>query len=95
MVYELSRVANRRHNGAIPENVFTKPPSAELRPDQKDTDSLPDYDVLDAILEAYVERYRTPRADRRRAQRCRSSWCATSSTKWIATNTSASRPRPA
>jgi NAD+ synthase (glutamine-hydrolysing) len=61
MVYSLSRIANRRHNGAIPESVFTKPPSAELRPDQKDTDSLPEYDVLDKILEAYVEHYRTPK----------------------------------
>jgi NAD+ synthase/NAD+ synthase (glutamine-hydrolysing) len=61
MVYSLSRIANRRHNGAIPENVFTKPPSAELRPDQKDTDSLPPYEVLDPILEAYIEQYRTPR----------------------------------
>jgi NAD+ synthase (glutamine-hydrolysing) len=60
LVYQLSRIANRRHNGAIPENVFTKPPSAELRPDQKDTDSLPPYDVLDPILEAYIEQYRTP-----------------------------------
>ena len=59
MVYSLSRIANRRHNGAIPESVFTKPPSAELRPDQKDTDSLPEYDVLDRILEAYVEEYQT------------------------------------
>ena len=55
LVYHLSRVANRRHNNAIPENVFIKPPSAELRPDQKDTDSLPEYDVLDAILKLYVE----------------------------------------
>jgi NAD+ synthetase len=65
MVYSLSRVANKRHHdkhgGAIPESVFTKPPSAELRPDQKDTDSLPEYDVLDRILEAYIEQYRTPR----------------------------------
>ncbi len=61
MVYSLSRIANRRHNGAIPENVFRKPPSAELRPDQKDSDSLPEYDVLDRILEAYVEHYKTPR----------------------------------
>ncbi len=60
MVYTLSRVANKRHEGAIPETVFTKPPSAELRPDQKDTDSLPEYDVLDRILEAYIELYRTP-----------------------------------
>jgi len=55
LVYSLSRVANKRHKGAIPENVFTKPPSAELRPDQKDTDSLPEYDVLDQILRRYVE----------------------------------------
>jgi NAD+ synthase/NAD+ synthase (glutamine-hydrolysing) len=60
LVYELSRVANRRHNQAIPESVFTKPPSAELRPDQKDSDSLPEYAVLDPILKAYVEEYRSP-----------------------------------
>ncbi len=60
LVYELSRIANRRHPGAIPESVFTKPPSAELRPDQKDTDSLPPYDILDPILEAYVEQYHAP-----------------------------------
>jgi NAD+ synthase (glutamine-hydrolysing) len=61
MVYALSRIANRRHAGAIPENVFTKPPSAELRADQKDSDSLPEYGVLDRILEAYIEQYRTPK----------------------------------
>jgi NH3-dependent NAD+ synthetase len=60
-VYKLARIGNQRHAGAIPESVFTKPPSAELRPDQKDTDSLPEYEVLDPILEAYVEQYRTPR----------------------------------
>ena len=60
LVYALSRVANQRHPGAIPEAVFVKPPSAELRPDQKDSDSLPPYDVLDSILRAYVEDYRTP-----------------------------------
>jgi NAD+ synthase (glutamine-hydrolysing) len=61
MVYALSRIANRRLGDAIPEAVFTKPPSAELRPDQKDTDSLPEYGVLDRILEAYVEQMRTPK----------------------------------
>jgi NAD+ synthetase len=61
LVYELSRVANTRHRGAIPESVFEKPPSAELRPDQKDTDSLPDYDVLDRILRAYIEENQSPR----------------------------------
>jgi NAD+ synthase (glutamine-hydrolysing) len=60
LVYDLSRVANKRHDGAIPESVFTKPPSAELRPDQKDTDSLPEYDVLDRILKAYVEDVMSP-----------------------------------
>jgi NAD+ synthase/NAD+ synthase (glutamine-hydrolysing) len=55
MVYALSRIANRRHGDAIPESVFEKPPSAELRPDQKDSDSLPPYDVLDGILRLYVE----------------------------------------
>jgi NAD+ synthase (glutamine-hydrolysing) len=60
LVYDLSRVANQRHPGAIPESVFQKPPSAELRPDQKDTDSLPEYEVLDAILRAYVEDYESP-----------------------------------
>jgi NAD+ synthase (glutamine-hydrolysing) len=60
MVYDLSRVANRRLNNAIPENVFIKPPSAELRPDQKDTDSLPPYDLLDAILRGYIEEFKAP-----------------------------------
>ena len=62
LVYQISRVANRRHPGAIPENVFIKPPSAELRPDQKDSDSLPEYDVLDAILKGYVEESQSPAA---------------------------------
>lgn len=57
-VYALSRWVNR--NGEIiPQAILTKAPSAELRPDQKDTDSLPPYDILDPILEAYVERYET------------------------------------
>lgn len=60
LVYQLSRVANRRRPGAIPEDVFEKPPSAELRPDQKDTDSIPPYEVLDGILKAYVEDYESP-----------------------------------
>ncbi|MDA1314913.1 MAG: NAD+ synthase [Acidobacteria bacterium] len=60
LVYKLARLANQRHPGAIPESVFTKPPSAELRPDQKDTDSLPPYEVLDPILQLYVEQYADP-----------------------------------
>ena len=55
-VYALCHYANRKRE-VIPRNTIEKPPSAELRPDQKDTDSLPPYDVLDPILEAYVERY--------------------------------------
>jgi len=49
-----------REGEVIPSAILEKPPSAELRPEQKDTDSLPPYDVLDPILEAYVERYETP-----------------------------------
>ncbi|MEO6803298.1 MAG: NAD+ synthase [Granulicella sp.] len=55
-VYELSEYANRERE-MIPRSTIEKAPSAELRPEQKDTDSLPSYDVLDPILEAYVERY--------------------------------------
>ncbi len=55
-VFEISKWVNR--NGErIPWNTITKPPSAELRPDQKDQDTLPEYDVLDAILELYVEQH--------------------------------------
>ena len=53
-VFALCRWLNRDLE-VIPENTITKPPSAELRPDQKDSDSLPDYDVLDAILTAHIE----------------------------------------
>jgi NAD+ synthase (glutamine-hydrolysing) len=55
-VYALARYANRDRE-LIPANTIAKPPSAELRPNQRDTDSLPPYDILDPILEAYVERY--------------------------------------
>lgn len=55
-VYELSRWINR-HREIIPWNTIDKPPSAELRHDQKDQDTLPPYDVLDGILELYVERH--------------------------------------
>ncbi len=60
LVYELARVANRRHAGSIPQSVIEKPPSAELRPNQKDSDSLPSYDVLDTILRSCVEENLTP-----------------------------------
>ncbi len=55
-VYEVSRWVNRDRE-IIPWNTIDKPPSAELRPDQKDEDSLPPYEILDAILERYVERH--------------------------------------
>jgi NAD+ synthase (glutamine-hydrolysing) len=53
-VYKLARYINRDEE-IIPGNTITKPPSAELRPDQKDSDSLPDYDLLDKILFEYIE----------------------------------------
>ncbi len=58
-VYQLCRWINRSGE-VIPTAIIEKPPSAELRPGQKDTDSLPPYELLDPILEAYVERYETP-----------------------------------
>jgi NAD+ synthase/NAD+ synthase (glutamine-hydrolysing) len=54
LVYKLSRYANSRRP-VIPQATLEKPPSAELRPDQKDSDSLPPYEILDAVLEDYVE----------------------------------------
>ena len=58
-VYAVCNWLNRGEE-KIPAAILTKPPSAELRPGQMDTDSLPPYDVLDPIVEAYVERYETP-----------------------------------
>jgi NAD+ synthase (glutamine-hydrolysing) len=58
-VYAVCNWLNRDHE-IIPPAILEKPPSAELRPGQKDTDSLPPYEILDPILEAYVERYETP-----------------------------------
>jgi NAD+ synthase (glutamine-hydrolysing) len=54
-VYALARYINK-DGEVIPENIITKPPSAELRPGQKDSDSLPEYDVLDPLLYQYIER---------------------------------------
>jgi len=54
LVYKLARYRNTVSE-VIPERVISRPPSAELRPNQKDSDSLPDYDVLDPILEAFIE----------------------------------------
>ena len=58
-VYAVCRWLNRERE-LIPQAILDKPPSAELRPDQRDTDSLPPYEVLDPILEGYVERYESP-----------------------------------
>lgn len=58
-VYELARYINRKGE-IIPENILVKPPSAELRPGQKDADSLPDYEILDKILYQYIERRQGP-----------------------------------
>ena len=57
-VYKLARFMNKDEE-VVPENTITKPPSAELRPDQKDSDSLPDYDVLDKVLFDYIELKKT------------------------------------
>jgi len=59
-VFRLSRWRNTV-TPVMPENIITRPPSAELKPDQTDQDSLPPYDVLDAIIEAYMERDESPR----------------------------------
>jgi NAD+ synthase (glutamine-hydrolysing) len=61
LVYELARWRNEQGDApVIPERCITRAPSAELRPDQKDTDSLPPYEVLDQILHAYVEEDQSP-----------------------------------
>jgi NAD+ synthase (glutamine-hydrolysing) len=56
LVYDLTRYRDERAGGElVPPQLFTRAPSAELRPDQRDDDSLPPYEILDAILEGYVE----------------------------------------
>jgi len=89
-VYAVCRWINR-DSEVIPRTILEKPPSAELRPDQKDTDSLPPYEVLDPILEAYVERYETPNKSLRHTDFLYSSfnrWCAWSN----AASTNANSP---
>jgi NH3-dependent NAD+ synthetase len=66
-VYRLSEYVNSRR-AVIPRSTLEKPPSAELRPDQKDSDSLPPYEVLDAVLEDYIEDSHS--AERIAADRC-------------------------
>ena len=69
MVYDLARFINTTDcpltkslsKPAIPDSSITKPPSAELRPDQTDQDSLPDYPTLDEIIERYIERHQSAR----------------------------------
>jgi NAD+ synthetase len=61
LIYRLARYVNSR-SPVIPVSTIEKPPSAELRPDQKDSDSLPPYEVLDTILEDYIEDNRSPDA---------------------------------
>jgi len=59
LVYRLAEWRNRQ-DAVIPRAIIDKPPSAELRPDQLDSDSLPPYEILDPVLEGYVERDRSP-----------------------------------
>jgi NAD+ synthase (glutamine-hydrolysing) len=54
-VYRLARWRNEQTSAVIPERIITRAPSAELRPDQTDQDSLPPYEVIDAIIAAYVD----------------------------------------
>ncbi len=60
-VYALANYMNK-DGEVLPQNIITKPPSAELRPDQLDSDSLPDYDILDEILYQYIEKMKGPKA---------------------------------
>lgn len=61
-VFQLARYINKKYNNIIPEGIITRPPSAELRDNQKDTDSLPPYEVLDAILEGILS-YQLSKSD--------------------------------
>ncbi len=61
MVYQLAFYRNRHGSAVIPERTLTRPPSAELKPDQTDPDTLPPYDVLDPVLKLYVEEDRSAR----------------------------------
>lgn len=57
LVYKLSRYINKKYNFLIPENSISRAPSAELRPNQKDQDTLPEYEILDQIINLYVENH--------------------------------------
>ncbi|HRE02411.1 MAG TPA: NAD(+) synthase, partial [Ilumatobacteraceae bacterium] len=90
-VYDLCRYYNRRAGAEIiPEAVIVKPPSAELRPDQRDDQSLPPYEVLDPILAMYVEDAPRPRSSPRATTR---RWCVASPGWSTSTSTSAANAR--
>ncbi len=59
LVYEMARAINRERE-IIPQNSIEKPPSAELKPNQKDSDTLPEYEILDRVLNAYIEERKSP-----------------------------------
>ena len=81
--------------GSYSRGQLEKPPSAELRPDQKDSDTLPPYDVLDAILEDYMEESQSRGPDCSRPRISTWDWSSACCVWWIARSTSASRPRRA
>ena len=60
LVYRIAREVVNRDREVMPKNIIEKPPSAELRHNQRDTDDLPEYDVLDPVLKAYVEEGKAP-----------------------------------
>ena len=60
LVYEISEWLNKTQNNVIPPTILTRPPSAELKDNQKDQDSLPPYDDLDQILKGYIEEHQSP-----------------------------------
>ena len=101
-VFALSRWRNaNRPEGALgpdgpvmPQRVIDKPPSAELRPDQKDEDSLPPYALLDRILEALVEEELSVRGGRAQRPAPTRRWSPTSRRSCCAPNISAARRRP-
>ena len=95
MVYRVARWLNAtRGRRSFPDAILTKAPSAELRPNQTDQDSLPPYDVLDAILQRHIEQHQ-PADDDRRGRDSTPRPFAACCASWAAPNSSASRPRRA
>ncbi len=93
MVYRLARWFNRTAE-RIPQRVLSKAPSAELRPNQTDQDTLPAYDVLDEVLQQHIEHHESAAeimADGTRPRAVRQAVRGV----WIARNSSVSKPRPA